>query len=159
MSFNFTPTETTEILIKDIEFKEDDNTLEPCNAEGSFYDLIPYEKDWCEITEGRDIFTYDFKGKTFSKVITNPPYRDNAPEGERKNICIKFIFRCLELCSDECWLLLNLNMLNSLTPLRLKKFKEMGFNLCFMRVVNIKKWYGRYYWICLSKNKGSIIEF
>ena len=63
MSFNFTPPETTEILIKDIAFKEDDITLEPCKAEGSFYDLIPYEKDWCEITEGRDIFTYDFKGK------------------------------------------------------------------------------------------------
>ena len=50
-------------------------------------------------------------------------------------------------------------MLNSFTPKRLSKIKDMGFNLCFMRIINIQKWYGRYYWICLSKNKKSIVNF
>lgn len=158
--FHFTPKEISKELIKDIVFNENDYTLEPCKANGSFYDIIPYKKDWCEIDKGRDIFTYDFGNTKFTKVITNPPYRTNhAKKEDRKNIAMKFIFRCLELCSGECWLLLNHKMWNSLTPRRLNLMKEMGFEITFLRILNIKIWYGRYYWICLKKNKKGIIKF
>lgn len=156
MSFNYTPKEITQELIKDINFNQNDFTLEPCKADGSFYDLIPYEKDWCEIEQGRDIFDYDFGDKLFSKIITNPPYKDNITN---KNIGWDFIKKCLDLCTDECWLLLNHTFFNGLTPKRLNDIKQKGFNLCFIRILNIKKWYGRYYWICLSKNKKSIVNF
>lgn len=155
----YTPVDTCKELLKDINFRDGECTLEACKGrDNNFYDLIPYDKDWGEIELGRDLFTYDFK-RTFNRVITNPPYRDNKPEGERKNICMNFIFRCLELCDDECWLLLNYRMWNSLTPVRLNKIREMGFNLSFLRIIAIKKWYGRYYWCCFKKNGKSIIEF
>tara|TARA_R110000803_G_scaffold48228_1_gene100189 strand:+ start:337 stop:831 length:495 start_codon:yes stop_codon:yes gene_type:complete len=158
--FHFTPPDIAKELIKDIKFNEDDNTLEPCKASGNFYDLIPYKKDWCEIDEGRDIFTYDFGNTKFTKVIVNPPYRTNhADEKERKNIVIDFIFKCFDLCDGEVWILLNGKMLNSITPIRLQKIKEKGFNMCFMRILNIKIWYGRYYWVCFSNKKESIITF
>lgn len=158
--FHFTPRQTAQQLIKDITFNENDFTLEPCMGDGSFYNIIPYTKDWCEIDKGRDIFTYDFGDTTFTKVITNPPYRTNHKKVEdRKNIAMDFIFRCLELCSDESWFLLNHKMFNSLTPRRLSKMKDMGFEITFLRILNIKKWYGRYYWICLKKNKTGIIKF
>ena len=34
--------------------------LEPFSGEDSLYSLIECEKEWCEITKGRDIFNYDF---------------------------------------------------------------------------------------------------
>ena len=163
--FHYTPLDISTELIKDINFNNDDLVLEPCRGGGAFYDLIPenVSKDWCEIDHGRDLFTYfdsDIYNNQFSKVITNPPYRTNHADVKlRKNICMPFIFRCLELCSDECWFLINLKMWNGLTPLRLKKISEMGFSLCFIRILNIKQWYGRYYWICFKKNATSIIIF
>tara|TARA_Y100000310_G_scaffold345570_1_gene466739 strand:- start:1337 stop:2680 length:1344 start_codon:yes stop_codon:yes gene_type:complete len=157
---HYTPQNVAEELIKDIKFNKNDFTLEPCKADGSFYNIIPYKKDWCEIDLGRDIFKYDFGDIKFTKIITNPPYRSNHKNAkDRKNIFMKFIMRCFELCDGECWFLFNNAMLNGLTPPRLRKIKDLGFNLCFMRIINIKKWYGRYYWICFSKSKKSIIFF
>ena len=158
--FHFTPAEIAAVLMKDITFVETDYTLEPCRALGSFYNLIPYNKEWCEIDEGRDFFTYEFGDTKFSKVITNPPYRTNHTDAtERKNICVEFIFRCLEVCDGEVWLLLNGKMFNTLTPKRLGKMREMGFNMTFMRILDVKIWYGRYYWVCFSTKGASIIHF
>ena len=67
--------------------------------------------------------------------------------------------KCFELSDDECWFLLNNQMFNSITPVRLKKYKQLGFCICFIRILNISKWYGRYYWICFKKNSASILEF
>jgi len=157
---HYTPKDVCKELLKDITFNKNDYTLEPCKANGNFYDIIPYKKDWCEIDNGRDFFNYDFGKNKFTKIIVNPPYRSNhKKEEDRKNIMWKFIFKCFDLCIDECWFLLSIKQLNGLTPKRLKTINEAGFNLCFMRIINIKKWYGRYYWICFSKNKNSIISF
>ena len=169
--FHFTPREVCEELMKDIKITSNDSILEPCKGrsvgeEGDlygFWEIIktkPGVHEWCEIDEGRDLFTWDFGGEKFTKVIVNPPYRTNHKLAvNRKNICMEFIFKCLDLCSDEAWFLLNLNMLNSLTPIRLEKIKNKGFVMNFMRVLNIKRWRNRYYWICFSKNKKSIIFF
>jgi hypothetical protein len=47
--------------------------LDPCRGEGAFYDNYPTncEKDFCEITEGKDFF--DYEGHV-DWIITNPPY-------------------------------------------------------------------------------------
>ena len=164
-SFHYTPCEVAKDLIKDITFNDNDLVLEPCRGGGGFYDIIPHHisKDWCEIAHGRDFFTYfseSIYNNYFSKIITNPPYKTNHTDAKlRKNIFMPFVMRCLELCSDECWLLLNNQMLNGFTPLRLEKIKDMGFSLCFLRILNIKQWYGRYYWLCFKKNSTSIINF
>ena len=52
-------------------FKPEDTFLEPCYGTGAFYNLMPANKDWCEIDKGRDFFEY--KGKV-DWIITNPPY-------------------------------------------------------------------------------------
>lgn len=158
-SFHYTPKEIVEKIFNDIDFKEQDSVLEPCvGRERNMFDLIPDIvdlKEWGEIEEGRDIFEYDY-GRKFTKVIVNPPYKDN---NNKKNIAMIFIFKCLELCSDECWVLLNNMMFNSLTPIRLKKMKEEGFEITHLRILNIPKWYGRYYWICLKKGGKSLVKF
>jgi hypothetical protein len=158
---HYTPIVIAEQLLQDIQFNDNDITLEPCKGLGnSFYDLIPYEKDWCEIDQDRDLFAWDFGDKLFTKVITNPPYLSNETNKEdRKNIAIKVIEKCFDLSTDECWFLLNNQMFNSITPARLRKYYKKGFSLVFMRILNIPCWYGRYYWICFKKNSKSIVSF
>jgi len=148
-------------LLNDVIFNDDDITLEPCVGGGSLYNLIPGKKDWCEIEAGRDFFTYPFKENQFTKVLLNPPYSSNHIKGhkDRKLLTFPFIFKSLELCSDEVWVLLNNNMLNSLTPSRLQRISDLGFGLVFLRVLNIATWSGRYYWICWKKNKKDIISW
>ena len=158
---HYTPREVAKDLLNDISFNENDFTLEPCKGlDNNFYDFIPYNKEWCEIDEGRDFFNYDFGDKRFTKIITNPPYKSNETEPiHRKNIAIKVIEKCFELCDDECWFLLNNQMFNSMTPVRLNKYKKHGFAIVYIRILNIQCWYGRYYWICFKKHGESIVSF
>ncbi len=155
--FHYTPIEITKELIKDIDFIDNETVLETCRGGGAFYDILPdnVEKDWCEIDMGRDFFEHT----TPTDIsIANPPYRIETPEG-RKNALIKWMDHQFKITKKECWLLLNGKCWSSMTPNRLNKWKSLGWNLCFMRILSIKKWYGRYYWVCFSKTKPSIIQF
>ena len=150
--FNYTPTKIAEKLLEDVDFQEDDSTLECCAGDNAFYDLIPFKKDWCEIERGRDFFECTEK---YTKVITNPPYKDLE---NKKNIFIPILEQMFKVCTGEVWILINLNMFNSLTPIRLTKYHKLGFNITFLRILNIDKWYGRYYWIQFSKNDAIIMH-
>ena len=147
--FHYTPIEITKELIKDIDFIDNETVLETCRGGGAFYDILPdnVEKDWCEIDMGRDFFQHT----TPTDIsIANPPYQVEI-EGVRKNAIVIWLDHQFKITKKECWLLLNGKMWSSMTPNRL--------NMCFMRILNIKKWYGRYYWVCFSKTKPSIIQF
>ena len=155
--FHYTPIEITKELIKDIDFIDGETCLETCRGGGAFFDILPDNivKDWCEIDDGRDFFQHT----TPTDIsISNPPYRIEI-DGERKNAIIKWMDHQFSITNKECWYLLNGKCWSSMTPIRLKKWKALGWNVCFMRILNIKKWYGRYYWICFSKTKPSIISF
>ena len=45
--------------------------LDPCMGNGAFYDAFNCNKDWCEITKGKDFFDYTNK---VDWIITNPPF-------------------------------------------------------------------------------------
>ena len=155
--FHYTPKEITKELIKDIEFIDGETVLETCRGGGAFYDILPDNivKDWCEIDMGRDFFEYNNK---VDVSIANPPYRIEI-DGERKNAIIKWLNHQFSITNKECWYLLNGKCWSSMTPIRLNKWKAIGWNMCYIRILNIKKWYGRYYWVCFSKFKPSIINF
>jgi len=158
--FHYTPENIAKELLKDIKIEKNDIILEPCKGRGDigFYKYLKGKNcDWCEIDEGRDFFKYDFKGKKYDKIIVNPPYRTNhKDEKDRKNIAWLFMFECFKhiKLDGEVWFLLNNKMFNSLTPLRLSKLN--GFNIDFIRILNIKQWYGRYYFICFRKKQTNI---
>ena len=158
---HYTPEDTIDLIFKDINFREDDCVLEPCaGRDFSMYNKIPINnKFWCEIDYGVDFFN-SFDDKRFTKIITNPPYKSNhIIKEERENLPIKVFERCFKLCDDECWFLLNNQMFNSLTPRRLSNYSKLGFNVVFIRIINIPKWYGRYFWICFKKGGKSILHF
>tara|TARA_R110001599_G_scaffold19630_1_gene75017 strand:+ start:49 stop:555 length:507 start_codon:yes stop_codon:yes gene_type:complete len=161
--FHYTPIEITKELIKDIDFIDGETCLETCRGDGAFYDILPDNivKDWCEIDMGRDFFEHT----TPTDIsIANPPYRKDTGDitqgyKGRINILIPWMNHQFSITNKECWYLLNGKCWSSMTPIRLNKWKVLGWNVCFMRILNIKKWYGRYYWICFSKTKPSIISF
>lgn len=65
--------------------------LEPCKGKGSFYEMLPEPKDWCEISLGRDFFDYN---KKVNWIITNPPY----------SIYNKFLEHCFEVANNVVFL-------------------------------------------------------
>ena len=154
-----TPPDIAKRLLTDVDFKQYDVLFEPCRGDGAFYDNFPSDlpKHFCEIKEGKDLFKHTPESQFYTKCITNPPYKMSTEWGDL-NICIKFIEKCMDITRDECWFLLNGTMFSSLTPMRLHRYEEKGWKLCFIRIVNITKWYGRYYWICFSKQKDAIIK-
>jgi hypothetical protein len=72
--FHQTPQALCEELIKHIDLSNGDKVFEPFRGEGAFYNSFPdfVEKDWTEITEGRDYKEYTGE---IDWVITNPPFR------------------------------------------------------------------------------------
>jgi hypothetical protein len=62
--------EDTAIKIIDY-FNPSGTILEPCKGTGSFYNNFKIDKDYCEITEGKDFLQYD---KKVDWIITNPPF-------------------------------------------------------------------------------------
>lgn len=45
--------------------------LDPCRGKGAFYDKLPTGSAWCEITDGRDFYTWT---TPVTWVVGNPPY-------------------------------------------------------------------------------------
>lgn len=45
--------------------------LDPCRGAGAFWNLLPLNSPWCEITDGRDFFDWQ---TPVDWVIGNPPY-------------------------------------------------------------------------------------
>jgi len=87
--------------------------LEPCRGEGGFYDNLPGEKLWCEITDGRDFF--DFNEKV-DWIITNPLY------SKFRN----FLEHSMELADNICFLI----TINHIwTKARLRIINEKGFGI------------------------------
>lgn len=64
-----TPIELCETLYH--HFAPKGKILEPCRGVGNFYNTFTQAKDWCEITEGKDFFTYH---KKVDSIMTNPPW-------------------------------------------------------------------------------------
>lgn len=52
-------------------FQPSGDILEPCKGEGNFYNLLPTNTEWCEITQGRNFFTWTKKADW---IVTNPPW-------------------------------------------------------------------------------------
>jgi hypothetical protein len=67
-------------IIEYLPIGPNDFCVDPCRGRGAFYDLLPEgRRDWCEVEEGRDFLTYDFK-RVINWVITNPPFSDAYAE-------------------------------------------------------------------------------
>jgi hypothetical protein len=154
--FHQTPKALCEELIKHIDLSAGDKVFEPFRGEGSFYNSFPdfVEKDWTEITEGRDY--NDYKGD-IDWVITNPPFRlDNGAKQENA------FFRLLKYYTDKAKkgiaFLGNDSCFSTLTPKRLKELNEIGWYIHDVIVCNVKKWRGRYFFIIFKRSPSNFYK-
>ena len=156
VSFHYTPKELAKQLIASVDIQPTDRLLEPFAGNGSFYDQFPSEnpKDWCEIDRGRDFFTYD---KPCDVIITNPPFF--TMDGNRTPMVFPCLHRCLELAEKKVCFLLATRCLIAFTPKRLECIAQKGWGITSIKVVNIKEWVGRYYFITFEKGKDGFISF
>ena len=65
----YTPTHVSKHIIEWLQPKG--KCLDPCKGDGAFYNYMPIDKDYCEITEDKDFFNYSEK---VDWIIGNPPY-------------------------------------------------------------------------------------
>jgi hypothetical protein len=92
----FTPIPLSTAIIR--HFRPMGTILDPCKGVGAFYDHFPTDcqKDWCEITEGRDFLIYDFGGIKFDWTIGNPPWSLIRPFLKRAmEVSDNVVFLCL----------------------------------------------------------------
>ena len=87
--------------------------LDPCMGEGAFYNNFPGEKDWCEITKGRDFLIYE---KHADWIISNPPWSNMVP----------FLIKGLSICDNLVYYIPTEGIW---TKARVNLTQEMGFGL------------------------------
>ena len=88
--------------------------LDPCKGIGAFYDQIDsQDKNWCEITEGRDFFKHEGH---YDWIISNPPY----------SIFRRFLIHSM-LLADNIVYLITVN--HCWTKASMRDIKEYGFGI------------------------------
>ncbi len=105
------------------------------------------EKYECELEDGNDFYKWN---KKVDWIIGNPPYSHAK----------YFLLKASEVAEKGIAFLVNNQCFNSfLLPSRLEKMKEKGFYINKIKVVNDKRWFGRYYFIIFIKKYNNFIEY
>jgi hypothetical protein len=123
----YTPLKVAQTQIASLQTVPGDKWLDPFAGKKVYYDNFPSDsKDWCEITDAKDFFTY--QGHV-DIICTNPPY-SNLDDVLKKTIDLKpriFSYLLLE---------------GKITPKRLEYINEAGYGLSGMYMCKVFSWYG-----------------
>jgi len=151
--FHQTPRKCAADLIALVPFVAGDRVLEPFKGEGAFYDQLPdiVQKDWCEITQGRDYKDYD---KDYDWVITNPPFKMDG-----KSAIWTVIDYYTQRAKKGVAFFVNDYGFSTITPVRQAVLKGRGWGLTGITMVNVKKWRGRYFLLVFEKDKPSVMNY
>jgi hypothetical protein len=146
---HFTPEEVAIDCIKLLNLSRHDI----CVDAGSGKDKVWYNnldvdiKYECELEEGNDFLKF---GTPVDWVVGNPPF----------NIGWDFLYHSSIIAKKGIGILGSYTNINSnFTPLRLDKLNMNGFSITKIHVLNISKWYGRYFFVVYEKNKPSIVSW
>jgi len=139
-----TPPSVALQMIDMCELKEGEKVLDPSAGDNKvFYNNFPdfVNKDYCEITEGKNFFEYNEK---VDFVIGNPPY----------SMWDKWLQHTMEITDKFCYIFNNFNF----TPPRLTKIMNNGYGITKIHLVSIDWWFGPSVMAVFEKNKPSIIN-
>jgi hypothetical protein len=146
---HYTKSEMVKDLIKLIPYKIDDEILDAGSGLNKvWFNAFDCNKKYeCELENGCDF--YDWKTKV-DWVVGNPPF-SHAKD---------FLLKASEIADKGIAFLVNNQCFNSfLLPSRLQKLLEKGFYINKIKVVNDKRWFGRYYFVIFSKETNNLIEW
>jgi hypothetical protein len=138
-----TPPSVALQMIEMCELKEGEKVLDPSAGDNKvFYNNFPdfVNKDYCEITEGKDFFEYN---KKVDCVIGNPPY----------SMWDKWLQHTMEITDKFCYIFNNFNF----TPSRLTKIMNNGYGITKLHLVTINWWFGPSVIAVFEKNKKSLL--
>lgn len=146
---HYTKEEMVLNLLPLVEIDENDSVLDA----GSGLNKVWYKnincktKYECELEEGMDFYKWD---KKVDWVIGNPPF-SHAKD---------FLLKASEISNKGIAFLVNNNCFNSfLLPSRLERLRQRGFYINKIKVVNDKRWFGRYYFVIFTRNENNFIEY
>ena len=87
--------------------------LDPARGDGAFYNAYPGDKDWCEVSEGRDFLTWTTPANW---IVTNPPW----------SIIRKFLKKAYELGDNVVFLM---PVYHIFTSARYRDMIQAGFGI------------------------------
>jgi len=147
VALHYTPEQLAIYLIGKVNIQNNDLVLDPsAGVNKVFYNNFPTKnKQYCEIHEGKDFLFSWFEQVDW--IITNPPF----------HLFWRYVEHSSELTRKGFAFLSSSNSLLSFTPKRLSILAKRGFSLTHMEIVNVKKWFGRYYFVIFEKDKPSIV--
>ena len=151
-----TPIELCKKLIQYVPTVEGDICFEPFAGQNNFFNQFPSNTSNIR-TDQRDGLDYtSYQGK-ISWVISNPPFCINT--GDKRINAFVFLLEYFMKITDKGIAFLGNNQaLASLTPKRLAKYNLSGWYINKIVICNIKKWFGRYYFIIFEKKINKFIE-
>jgi len=120
--------------------------LDPSKGKGVYFDQFPTDnKDWCEITEGKDFFDYN---EPVDIVVTNPPY----------SLIEKFIKKSIELKAKTISFLIGLI---NITPRRIEIFENAGYKMTGLKIFKVYDWFGMSSFVVFTKseNEKSVMDY
>lgn len=137
----YTPQAVAETHISLIPSIDDDVWLDPFRGKGIYYNHFPTEsKEWCEISDGRDFFTYQGAPTV---ICSNPPY----------SILDKVFEKSIELKPRIIsYLLLH----GAMTPKRMELFNDAGYGLTGIYITKVYQWYGMTEAYVFEKGKANV---
>ena len=98
----------------------------------------------CEIEDNCDYFTWEMP---IDWVVGNPPFHESW----------KFFEKASHIARKGIAFLINNQAFNSWTPKRFEIFRERGFYLKKIIMVNDKRWFGRYYYMIFTKEPNDFM--
>lgn len=105
----------------------DDKWLDPFMNSGNYFNNFPTEnKDWCEILEGKDFFSYEEKTDT---ICSNPPYS-----------MIDDVLKMSMMLEPK--VISYLLLIHHLTTRRMELMEKNGYTIQNIYLTKVYKWYG-----------------
>lgn len=139
-----TPLPLAKKQIDMIEFRPDEVWYDPFKNSGSYYNQYPTEnKEWSEILEDRDFFTFD---KKVDVICSNPPY----------SFIDKVLYKCIELNPRVISLLIGVN---NLTARRIEIMNENGYGLKKIHMCKVFKWFGMSFVVQFERGEENCISY
>lgn len=141
----YTPLPIALKLIEMCQIQPNDRVLDPSKGKGVFFDNLPpcENKDWCEVTEGRDFFDY---AELCDVVVGNPPFskwkawlEHSVKLGPRK---IGYVMGVLNL-----------------TAIKLQFMRDSGYEVVSYHLASVRGWFANTILVVFEKGGIPILSF
>jgi hypothetical protein len=137
---HYTPPNLAARLVSFVPLRKDDAVLDPAAGANRVFarHFGVHRRMECEIAAGSDFLAMPL---VYDWAITNPPY----------HLLWRFIEKAARESRKGFAFLVNINGFNSLTPRRLRLLAEQQFSLRHLHVCQVRRWFGRYYFVVFAK--------